>query len=119
MKNSQNSCEVPLSISESARPMVKTQPSGQTKETRSDARLPRTVLRGDKRLTQMTEWQPIETAPLAEWVLVWGPTSIVRSAALCRDETGRTWWTEGRGQITIKLTHWAPLPEPPDSPDPK
>lgn len=58
------------------------------------------------------EWQPIETAPMAEWVLVWGPSSIVRSAAQCRMD-GKTWWTDGGRAIEVKLTHWAPLPETP------
>lgn len=57
------------------------------------------------------DWQPIDTAPLAEWVLVWGPGSIVRSAARCQVE-GKEWWTDGSA-ITVKLTHWAPLPSPP------
>lgn len=61
----------------------------------------------------MTQWQPIETAPFAEWVLVWGPTSIVRVAAKC-ERQNTVWWSEGRaGAVSVKLTHWAPLPAPP------
>ncbi len=59
------------------------------------------------------EWQSIETAPMAEWVLAWGPSSIVRSAAKCQSN-GKTWWTDGC-VIKTKLTHWMPLPAPPIS----
>lgn len=62
-------------------------------------------------MTKPDEWQPIETAPYAKWVLVWGPTSIVRSAAKYQTG-GRVWWSDGRA-IDVKLTHWMPLPAPP------
>lgn len=49
---------------------------------------------------------------MAEWVLVWAPTSIVRSAALCSN--GReTFWAEGSGRLPIVPTHWMPLPPSP------
>lgn len=65
----------------------------------------------------MNKWQPIETAPMATWILVWAPSSIVRSAALCQID-GRKWWTEGRsGELGFWPTHWMPLPEPPTKAD--
>lgn len=61
--------------------------------------------------TTTADWQPIETAPTAEWVLVWGPSSIVRAAAKCR-VGAHVWWLDG-DRIGVEITHWAPLPEPP------
>lgn len=61
----------------------------------------------------MTEWKPIETAPIAEWVLVWGPTAVVHVAGLCR-VGDITWWSEGiSGPLRFSPTHWMPLPAPP------
>lgn len=60
----------------------------------------------------MSEWQPIETAPKDDWILVWGPGSLVRDACWF-SHNGLEGWTEGDGVLTIKITHWMPLPKPP------
>lgn len=58
-------------------------------------------------------WHPIGTAPMAEWVLVWRPGSVVRDAAQWRDGE-RTGWSEGRGgAMDPPPTHWMRPPEPP------
>jgi hypothetical protein len=61
----------------------------------------------------MSEWQPIETAPKDRWILVWGPTSIVRDACWISIPCGVEGWSEGARLISIKLTHWRELPAPP------
>ena len=59
-------------------------------------------------------WQPVETAPRAEWVLVWRPASNVRDAAWCLLPPGPGFWTEGHGgPLDPPPTHWMPLPKPP------
>lgn len=61
----------------------------------------------------MSAWQPIDTAPKDNWILVWGPSSLVRDAHWISLPGGIEGWTEGERILTIKITHWMPLPEPP------
>lgn len=69
----------------------------------------------------MSEWQPIETAPIeafnkAEWfcahsprVLLW--SGVAEIGAYGYTERGKGRWQSWRGNINP--THWMPLPEPP------
>jgi hypothetical protein len=64
------------------------------------------------------QWRDIESAPFGERVLVYCPkverfVSGVFSAVLIR-LTGR-WVQVGGGALSIKPTHWLPLPPPPGS----
>lgn len=62
------------------------------------------------------EWQPIETAPRTEWILVWRPGSNVRDAAWCLLPPGPGFWTEGSGgQLDPPPTDWMPLPTAPQA----
>ena len=82
----------------------------------------------------MADWQPIETAPVQGYVLVWihlpknppasGPAIAVREAfhgEPTDDELGPyregCWWANGRyyapGDERGYMTHWMPLPAPP------
>lgn len=60
-------------------------------------------------------WQPIETAPLAERVLV-----ILRHGEITFGyqvrvsvEPPKNWWTRDEDGSRCKPTHWMPLPEAP------
>lgn len=65
------------------------------------------------------DWQPIETAPEMETVLLYAP-GLVHVGHF--NTTNNKWWTYTNGEGTIsevnlnswaKPTHWMPLPEPP------
>ncbi len=58
----------------------------------------------------MSEWQPIETAPIGQEVLVYVPRRLGALYAGAR-LTGTQWWSRNLGDL--KPTHWMPLPEPP------
>ena len=62
----------------------------------------------------MMEWQPIETAPKdGTWVLVCqGQNNIIRSAKWSIDYDH---WEVSSGAMSYiaGVTHWMPLPEPP------
>lgn len=64
----------------------------------------------------MTKWQPIETAPLEQWVLVYGGDGIEVAVKTCFDE----WLMTGYCEESMKHmayenpTHWMPLPEAPN-----
>ena len=66
----------------------------------------------------MSEWQPIESAPLDEPVLVWdGQVTVAKQTHY---KHGNRWWvwdTYGfceDGEI-YEPSHWMPLPSPPTS----
>lgn len=68
----------------------------------------------------MSEWQPIETAPVNVPVLVAVPAaakSVVGEAMLHDHGDGLEWWwaNEYREYHADEIfpTHWQPLPEPP------
>lgn len=95
----------------------------------------------------MTGWQPIETAPVGKWVLMWwrprsdpkyprpadyasarsnnkyaeccviGHVSL-HDGMLTAGEKPKTWWNGQRQeeQDIWHITHWMPLPSPPDAP---
>lgn len=64
----------------------------------------------------MGEWQPIETAPFMETVLVWGPGWRCGFPGKRYGEYGAvmidTCELEAKGRPEY-ATHWMPLPEPP------
>ena len=70
----------------------------------------------------MSEWQPIETAPKDEFVLLAGPSgyttikTIFTTGRMCSDyHTGR-WIDHANDDLTdfgFRPTHWMPLPKPP------
>jgi len=73
----------------------------------------------------MSEWQPIKTAPWEQWVLVTsgkynGVNTFPFVAGLYGDfmsEKGQeaSWFAlENGNRVEEKLTHWMPLPDPPD-----
>ena len=62
-----------------------------------------------------TAWQPIETAPHGEWVLVYGTRfrAALPSVEPARlDEYG---WAD-KGGYSVRPTHWMPLPAAPEAP---
>ncbi len=71
----------------------------------------------------MSEWQPIETAPLEAVVLVWHPRLGVCFALAGTEDgkPGENWgWYQtdrsedgGFGLMDEDPTHWMPLPKPP------
>jgi hypothetical protein len=58
-----------------------------------------------------TGWQPIETAPLDEWVLVYAATAHGLGGFICtaRHHSDGGWCVDELRHTT----HWMPLPEPP------
>lgn len=62
----------------------------------------------------MSEWQPIETAPKMQTVLLFCPHEHYEKA-IC---IGRFWIGDGNWKKTphgkyLSPTHWMPIPEPP------
>ena len=61
----------------------------------------------------MSDWQPIDTAPPNEPVLVW----VVGELRLARWKYGSGWnsWLTipGQYQLPVQPTHWRPVPDPP------
>lgn len=59
------------------------------------------------------EWQPIETAPEASWILIYnhklGTYDVGRKGGngMCKNNWGLS------GSRRHQPTHWMPLPEPP------
>jgi len=61
----------------------------------------------------VSEWQPIETAPIGVSVLLWKPnTREIYVAARIYGGAGLGWCTPD-GHEVFKASHWMPLPEPP------
>jgi hypothetical protein len=62
----------------------------------------------------MTFWQPIETAPKDEIVLIVFICSCSQEVALGSHAFGDNWEVRDRDyDDTVCPTHWMPLPEPP------
>jgi hypothetical protein len=59
----------------------------------------------------MSEWQPIETAPLKTEVLLYVPRRLGAIVAMGSNNTGTQWWSRNLGDL--KPTHWMALPPPP------
>lgn len=64
----------------------------------------------------MSEWQPIETAPVNKWVLVYSANRNVR-VAWCEVKDGLRIWRKqnmnSKPTAWKRATHWMLLPEPP------
>ena len=60
---------------------------------------------------QSTRWQPIETAPLDQWVLVYAAPAHGLDGFICtaRHHSDGGWCVDELRHTT----HWMPLPEPP------
>ena len=59
------------------------------------------------------EWQPIETAPDNELMLVWQEMT-----GIClREKRDDDFWCENNflDDSELEVTHWMPLPDPPES----
>ena len=70
----------------------------------------------------MSEWQPIETAPKDEKVLVvflepfFGKFTQETESAYYDSGSGKwLFWLYGREIVGGGVTHWMPLPEPPET----
>ena len=69
----------------------------------------------------MSEWQPIETAPEDETVLVWAEDGWIMCADLILMSEyggydycdGSRMWVDNDHSLLFRPTHWMPLPEPP------
>lgn len=63
------------------------------------------------------DWQPIETAPVGEWVLITGPacrTSARHMVARLLIHPTREWESADDGyRVYMNPTGWMPLPAPP------
>lgn len=61
------------------------------------------------------EWQRIETAPDATYILIWDGIDVTIGKHVTFTTLGRSgMWTDlCDDQGTPKPTHWMPLPEPP------
>jgi len=66
----------------------------------------------DKHMTinDPTDWQPIETAPEGDYILMWVPGP---SGTEIRAGYYWGWWECALTVKEVKPTHWMPLPEPP------
>lgn len=60
------------------------------------------------------KWQPIETAPLRDAVIVHHAAHWTRLACLLEDGTWRPWPSNSQDDnLAYKPTHWMPLPDAP------
>lgn len=59
----------------------------------------------------MSDWQPIETAPVNQEVLVWVVRKGGGNIVSAKNSTGSQWWAIDTGAVIA--THWQPLPAPP------
>ncbi len=68
------------------------------------------------------EWQPIETAPKDEFVLLAGPSgyttieTVFTTGRMCSDYHAGRWIDHANDDLTdwgFNPTHWMPLPKPP------
>lgn len=85
----------------------------------------------DKRIEQLQEqinanqWQPIETAPEGKTMLLWwipkDPNPYAEAIVIGQlsgyEEHEGEWWDvqSGKYQSLKHITHWMPLPEPPQA----
>ena len=66
----------------------------------------------------MSEWRPIKTAPVREWVLLYDPTTCAvgginaKDTNIHVDQVGE--WSIVR-HTDVGPTHWMPLPTPPET----
>jgi hypothetical protein len=63
----------------------------------------------------MSRWQPIETAPKDQTIVLWIPKRyphVVVAAHWASEECDWGWWA---GASRVEPSHWMPLPEPPQA----
>lgn len=68
----------------------------------------------------MSEWRPIETAPLGTPVLIWMPDFdhyYMGCVPLVAMKAGSKWLADMGQNKPGLATHWMPLPAPPDDAD--
>ena len=74
------------------------------------------------------EWQPIETAPKDEFVLLAGPSgyttieTVFTTGRMCSDYHAGRWIDHANDDLTdwgFNPTHWMTLPKPPAAPQPE
>jgi hypothetical protein len=59
-------------------------------------------------------WQPIETAPMDEWILAWWNGCAIQQVRKDSFEgKPHTYWYDLYRHKSEPLTHWMPLPAPP------
>ncbi|QIX20227.1 DUF551 domain-containing protein [Agrobacterium pusense] len=63
----------------------------------------------------MTKWQPIESAPMDERILVWCAYLEDTVFAEIRRPDGVVTGYDDSHYVIDRPTHWMPLPEPPTS----
>jgi len=71
--------------------------------------------------TPVVGWQPIETAPVEDRVLIFRPSIFEEDRIFLASLDGEGWWTVHDGKHDHNLrgadpTHWMPLPAPPITP---
>jgi len=67
-------------------------------------------------VAEHVRWQPIETAPRDEWILLWVVAEKQQCAitgTISESEEGKIW--NGTGYQPNLATHWQRLPSPPES----
>ena len=62
----------------------------------------------------MSEWRPIETAPVGKSILIYGSGGVLFGYL---DLQGN-WRARHHGPIKSEPSHWMPLPEPPKEAQP-
>jgi Protein of unknown function (DUF551) len=60
-------------------------------------------------------WQPIETAPENEMVLIWDGEHVYTASYEYKHEMQTQVWLESNDFWISDVTHWMPLPEPPNT----
>ena len=60
------------------------------------------------------KWQPIETAPVNEMVLVLWDDKYICSATYEKEYDEMVWYMYGDTVLECEPTHWMPLLEPPE-----
>ncbi len=70
----------------------------------------------NRRAPAQSAWQPIETAPREQTVLVTGGDAIYPVTACWSGLSDECWWVDGQEDIHVEIgwpTHWMPLPAGP------
>ena len=65
----------------------------------------------DAAIAEMPTWQPIETAPKEKPVLTFRRAKLM---AVAEYDVEHEQWLCIDGAFLVNVTHWMPLPEPPD-----
>lgn len=67
----------------------------------------------------MSQWQPVESAPKdGTLILAFLPESALMKIVFARWDDEFACWYDDKGEsafpIDVEVTHWMPLPEPPE-----